>query len=638
MMTTLRTGRRDKQTLRNCGRAIVAVLLLALIAGCSPPVSITQMTPAESVTQFNRTALTDESPSEATLITLRRHDLVDSWRKDPKATLRILHAEVAGHPDLWSDLFALAELSYLQARRDNSPAEYLAATIYAFAFLFPSSGQEAPNPFDPRFRQACDIYNVALVEALPRTGTDLVQLKTGLRELPFGSIDIAFHPMESDSDITYQPTGSMKVNGLANIYRTPGLGASLAASTATSASNPAIGLTVAPAFKVPANALLLIPTPREQLARSILHGELVVHTIFDADRIRIGKQSIPLEYDQTAARSLGLVETVTWSRNIQGFLTGSAYENGPRRLVALEPHRPGRIPVIFVHGTASSPFRWADMVNDLLQDRRITDHFEFWFFSYASGNPIPYSALLLRDSLDAAVEQLGGIQADPALGHMVIIGHSQGGLLSKMLVIDPGSRLWDSVSRVPLDDLKMDSISRDLIRRAFFIQRSKEIDRVIFIATPHQGSYVAATAVPQMLGRLVSFPGGVAKAGAELLSGNADRLKVAPRSIRLGSVYGMAPGSMFTSTLSSEPIAPGVRVNSIIPVGTSKSLQDADDGVVSYRSAHLPDAESELVVESDHSAQITAVTDEIRRILLLQLASFCVHGSCAGPTVAQAAR
>jgi hypothetical protein len=44
---------------------------------------------------------------------------------------------------------------------------------------------------------------------------------------------------------------------------------------------------------------------------------------------------------------------------------------------------------VLVHGTASSPLRWADMVNDLLEDKAIRDHYEFWFFTYNTGNPIP---------------------------------------------------------------------------------------------------------------------------------------------------------------------------------------------------------------------------------------------------------
>ena len=72
------------------------------------------------------------------------------------------------------------------------------------------------------------------------------------------------------------------------------------------------------------------------------------------------------------------------------------------------------------------------MVNDLLEDREIRDHYEFWFFTYNTGNPIPISANVLRHALEDAVKSLGGVKADPALGRIVVIGHSQGGLLTKL--------------------------------------------------------------------------------------------------------------------------------------------------------------------------------------------------------------
>ena len=36
---------------------------------------------------------------------------------------------------------------------------------------------------------------------------------------------------------------------------------------------------------------------------------------------------------------------------------------------------------------------------------------------------------------------------------MVVIGHSQGGLLAKMTAIDSGTELWDTISQRPLDEL-----------------------------------------------------------------------------------------------------------------------------------------------------------------------------------------
>ena len=72
-----------------------------------------------------------------------------------------------------------------------------------------------------------------------------------------------------------------------------------------------------------------------------------------------------------------------------------------------------------VHGTGSSAIRWAELYNELDNDPRIHDRYQFWFFSYDSGNPIAYSASLLRQSLEHAVAQLDPEGKDPALRRMI---------------------------------------------------------------------------------------------------------------------------------------------------------------------------------------------------------------------------
>ena len=177
-----------------------------------------------------------------------------------------------------------------------------------------------------------------------------------------------------------------------------------------------------------------------------------------------------------------------WSTELRGFLIGDLLDKAPTRLVAIGPYRPGRFPVVFIHGTASSVGRWADMVNELLSDQQIREHFQFWFFSYDTGNPIPYSALLLREALQGAVAKVDPAGRDPALRRMVVIGHSQGGLLAKMLVVDAGSRFWDAFSRKPLDELDMPAQARDLVHRMLFFEHSPFVTRAIFLATPQRGS------------------------------------------------------------------------------------------------------------------------------------------------------
>lgn len=293
--------------------------------------------------------------------------------------------------------------------------------------------------------------------------------------------------------------------------------------------------------------------------------------------------------------------------------------------MALEPHRRGRMPVVLIYGTASSPFRWADMVNDLDEDRRIRENFEFWFFSYATGNPIPFSALLLRDALQAAVRQLGGEAADPALGRMVLVDHSQGGLLARMVTIDTGPHLWEALSRRPLDELRLDAASRDLLRRSLFLEHLPQVDRVVFIATPHGGSYLTEFSVARLVGRLVTLPATLVKAGGEILT-NTDAFTFDTSRWRPGSVYGMTPGSPVIQALSRFPVAPGVHAHSIIPT--------LGDGPLAERSDRV---ESELVVQSGHSVQSNpAAIEEIRRILLRQLPEPCPRAACRAPAVALA--
>ena len=117
----------------------------------------------------------------------------------------------------------------------------------------------------------------------------------------------------------------------------------------------------------------------------------------------------------------------------------------------MQPYRPGRIPVVFVHGTASSPARWAEMTNELMNDPVLGQRYQFWFFLYNTGNPVAYSAMGLREALQHVVADVNPNGTDPALRQMVVIGHSQGGLLTKMTVVNSGTRFWDANFQVPFE-------------------------------------------------------------------------------------------------------------------------------------------------------------------------------------------
>src|SRR6185295_13868978 len=105
-----------------------------------------------------------------------------------------------------------------------------------------------------------------------------------------------------------------------------------------------------------------------------------------------------------------------------------------------------------------------------------------------TGNPIGYSAGRLRAALTSAVREFDPEGKDPALHRMVVIGHSQGGLLAKLTAIDTGSRLWDRISNKPFDQVELEPETRQLLQQSMFFTPLPFVGRVIFVSTPHRGA------------------------------------------------------------------------------------------------------------------------------------------------------
>jgi hypothetical protein len=202
---------------------------------------------------------------------------------------------------------------------------------------------------------------------------------------------------------------------------------------------------------------------------------------------------------------------------------------------------------------------------------------------------------------------------------MVLIGHSQGGLLVKMQVISTGDRLWNAASRKPLAELQLSDTTRDLLQRGLFVEPLPTVSRVVFICTPHRGSFVAGRQIiANVLRRLVTLPMGFTGIQADMAR-NADALKgsmVVPTA-----VDNMSPRNHFIQALQEIPVVPSVKTHSIIAVEGDGPVEKLDDGVVAYSSAHIEPVESEYVVRpSSHSTQGNPKTiEEVRRILRLHM-------------------
>ena len=611
-----------------CRQLGLLACLLCALAACSAPVKVDRVGLRNAYEDLNRTALSSDQLSEATRTILRRAALLEVFDYRPDDAITALRTQAIVTGMRWPDLYALAELYYYTGLRTKSKAMLLASALYAYAVLFPAGDADRPSPYSGQFLHAADFYNLALTQVLSGAGAEgVAALQSGRYDVPFGVVDVvvdqASLTFAGRSMTSFVPTMNLEVQGFQNNYRSDGIGAPLAAGLEP-APHPDSGLVLPANLRIPISAVLQMDNPRRQLTGSTLTARLKLYTIYDTANIRIDGHDVPLEYDQTAVRALVAVEGKAWTRELSGLLNnvlagpnGTANDN----LFALEPHRHGRIPVVLVHGTASSPLRWADMVNDLLEDKDIRDHYEFWFFSYNTGNPIPVSANVLRHALENAVGSLGGVQADPALGRMVVIGHSQGGLLTKLISIDSGTKLWDTISDKPVDELNLKPETKALLKEALFVRHLPFVETVIFIATPHGGSYQASLTIVSLFTRLVTLPLSIAAATADVLTNAGDALKLDKDRRTFNSINGMSPGNPAIEALRQIPVAPGIHAHSIIPTLQDGPLNERNDGVVEYKSAHMDGVESELVIErQDHSTQSNPLAvREVRRILLEQL-------------------
>jgi len=202
-----------------------------------------------------------------------------------------------------------------------------------------------------------------------------------------------------------------------------------------------------------------------------------------------------------------------------------------------------------------------------------------------------------------------------------VIGHSQGGLLTKMIAIESGTRIWDSVSSRPVDALNLKPETKALLKETLFVHPLPFVETVIFIATPHGGSYQASTTIIGLFRRLMTLPVTIITATTDILANAGDALKLAKDRRTFNSIAGMSPGNPAIEALRAIPVAPGIHAHSIIPTLQDGPLETRDDGVVEYKSAHIDGVDSELVIEhQDHSAQSNPLTvREIRRILVEQL-------------------
>jgi pimeloyl-ACP methyl ester carboxylesterase len=605
--------------------AIVLFLTTTLAACAIKPVGVTRVDPTDVHRRLTRSALSTGKLSVFTQNILLESNLAVLYETDPEKALERLHDLAVSGSGGPPQLFAAAEASFLHAERTGKHPYHLAAALYAWAYLFPEDASETPSPFDLRFQLAASLYNRGLTSALESPKERQIVLEGGALELPFGQLYVSFDSNQlvwrGRRMTRFAPIAEFDVFGLQAHYREPGIGAPMAAVLEPLERERQPGDLLNADLTLPVTVVLRAARSRVGLAWPPLEATLEIHVPEAGESVDVAGQPIPLEREPTAVLAFSLNGAPIWRQEYFRFFQALPFTRGAQsELFATVPHRRGRIPVVFVHGTASSFGRWAEMFNRLAADHRIRSRYEFWFFSYDSGTAINWSAMLLRESLQQAVKILDPDGTDPGMRRMVVVGHSQGGLLSKMTAIDSGTKLWDADFKRPIESLDLTPRTRDLFQRTRFMTPLPFVKRVVFLATPHRGSELTVGRIANWVTSFVTVPVNAADAFTDVVTRNHDALVLSKADTKprmWTSLDHMNPHNAFLRALADIPLAPGVVANSIIAVRGAGPIEKDEDGVVAYRSAHIEGVESELVIQSGHTLQDQPeAVEEVRRILL----------------------
>jgi pimeloyl-ACP methyl ester carboxylesterase len=325
--------------------------------------------------------------------------------------------------------------------------------------------------------------------------------------------------------------------------------------------------------------------------RCILSGE----DPLAKETVTLDGRTFPLGADFTVPLAIMLQQTDPKKHEIWRALNPEEYAH-TAAIERLQPYDPNKTIVLVIHGLMDSQATWTPMINTLRGDPVIRKHYQFWFYSYPSGYPYPYSAAILRHELDEVEKRF------PARKPMVVIGHSMGGCISRLLLTDSGDELWMKIFGRPPAEVPLSAHTREYFTDELFFRHRPEIGRVIFICAPLRGSDLASGWFGRFAASFIRPARLVSEASREMLrltSIKENELK--PRR-RANSVDTLSPKSRFVNAINNIPMTPGVPYDTIIGDRGRGDSPNSSDGIVPYWSSHMDGAQSEHIVPSNHSA------------------------------------
>jgi pimeloyl-ACP methyl ester carboxylesterase len=615
-------------------RAASCIALVALLTGCAG-ITVSSVERRTYVAGMRGDVLSTGRLSTPTAQSLRMLGL-DAATCDLEGVRCREAIERSSLLDDERKLSALAELWLQRALRltragpdqvhpDAIRDAHLETVRYAYAYLFFTARRPQQRAFEDRQIQVLDYYNFAVKDAIglifPRyRGRPPVSpaLLTEGRWRIHLALEVGRPSGQRRLPKELVAASSLRFDGLRNVYRRDGFGAEMVAVLEPDESSDS----AQPFTPMEVPTITAIIRFRGDTLDEVLRTRDIDLVAFDPYRyetVELGGVDVPLAANFTAGYALWLARSGFSRRALRGVLGRTGGVAAPH-VYLMQPYDPDRHVVITLHGLASSPLAWLNVANEVLGDEALRRRFQVWQVVYPTNAPIAFNHRHVRAAIEATLAHFDPTGSALASRGIVVVGHSMGGVLARLMVSSSG----DQVESAFIEDAALEGAPLDRVIAEFgpylAFEPMPEVTRAVFIAAPHRGTPFANRPLSRWAASLVLLPYDVLDTLTDINRSLAAIGADQPGSVSLrvpNSIENLSDRSLFLRLADTMPISTNVEYHSIIANNTPhRPLENSNDGVVPFRSAHLPGAASETVIESWHSVQETPEAIlELRRIL-----------------------
>lgn len=513
---------------------------------------------------------------------------------------------------------------------------WLETARYSYAYLFFSGRTPAERALEDRLTQVRDYYNYAAEQT-----ASVVFQYTRARALEGADyrspVQVDRWTIRSDFDrlqldgIPRQLVSATAVSfaGLRSTYRRDGFGAELVVvmdAPALAIPVDGEGRAASPVFsEMPAiNATALLRFSGNTLDEVLATRDILLEgwSPDTTTSIQLQGQQVPLAANFTAAYGLWMAQSGFATESLRT-LFGRGEGIREPHIYLMQPYDPDRRIIFLLHGLASSPEAWVNLVNEIMGDPEMRRHYQVWSVYYPTNAPIALNRYTISNAFNRTLDHFDPKRTAAATHEMVFIGHSMGGVIARLMLSESGDTLWNgAVERFNLHGERLRRVEARLGPLARFSPQP-DVGRAIFIASPHRGTDIAGDRLGRLIGRLVRLPLTILGKFEDVFlalqdGGEPGEPGGKPKAPRIDtSIDNLKATDPFIRASSALPMAPQVRYHSIVARRKAEGpLADSDDGLVPYWSAHLDGVLSEKVIVSGHSVQETPeAVLEVRRIL-----------------------